>query len=152
MYLDKVLVYGNLGKDPELRALPNGTNVANFSIATTRVYYDKDKNKQEQTDWHNIVVFGRQADLVAQYLKKGSSVLIEGRMQTRSWEQDGVKKYRTEVIAEKMQFGPKAGNTAGGATFKGEEAAEPKSTGGQSPAPAGIEYPEEDINPDDIPF
>lgn len=152
MYLNKALVYGNLGKDPELRALPSGANVANFSIATTRVYYDKDKNKQEQTDWHNIVVFGRQADLVSQYLKKGSSVLIEGRMQTRSWDQDGVKKYRTEVIAEKMQFGPKAGNTSGGAAFSGEEAAEPKSTGGQPPAPAGIEYPEEDINPDDIPF
>ena len=83
------MVFGNLTRDPELRALPSGVNVCNFSVATNRVYRDRDGKKQEQADFHNIVVFGRQADVVAQYLKKGRSVFIEGRMQTRRWEKDG---------------------------------------------------------------
>src|SRR3990172_11776831 len=99
MYLNKALLFGNLTRDPELRALPSGMNVVNFSIATNRTYKDRDGKKQEQADFHNVVVFGRQADVVAQYLKKGRSVFIEGRMQTRSWEKDGQKQYRTEVIA-----------------------------------------------------
>lgn len=148
MYINKAFVYGNLGRDPELRALPSGVQVANFSIATTRVYKDKDGNKQEQTDWHNVVVFGRQAELVGQYLTKGNAAFIEGRMQTRSWEQDGQKKYRTEIVADRVQFGPKSGGGAAPMTAKGDEQAEP--------APAsqsgGIEYPEESIDPDDIPF
>lgn len=149
MYLNKAMVYGNLGRDPELRALPSGSQVATFSIATTRVYNDKDGNKQEQTDWHNIVVFGRQAETSAQYLKKGSSALVEGRMQTRSWEQDGQKKYRTEIVADRVQFGPRAGAGGGGSTppkNDADEAAEP------APSSSGIEYPKEDIDPDDIPF
>ncbi len=147
MYINKAFVYGNLGRDPELKSLPSGVNVATFSIATTRVYKDKEGQKQEQTDWHNIVVFGRQAELVSQYLKKGSTAFVEGRMQTRSWEQDGQKKYRTELVADRVQFGPKGGSGAPSASVSGDEASEP------TPAPAGgIEYPEEDIDPDDIPF
>ncbi len=145
------MVYGNLTRDPELKSLPSGVQVATFSLATNRVYKDKDGNKQEQSDFHNIVVFGRQAELVAQYLSKGSAAFIEGRMQTRSWEQDGQKKYRTEVVADRVQFGPRSGG-AGAApmTAKGDEASEPS-----APAHAGgsgIEYPDEDIDPDDIPF
>jgi single-strand DNA-binding protein len=152
MYLNKALVYGNLARDPELRAIPSGTQVATFSMATNRVYKDKDGNKKEQTDWHNIVVFGKQAELVTQYLKKGSSALIEGRMQTRSWEQDGQKKYRTEIVADRVQFGPRAGTGGAGTggaptTAKGDEDSEPT-----PPTGPGIEYPEEDIDPDDIPF
>ena len=150
MYLNKAFVYGHLGRDPELRALPSGSQVATFSIATTRVYKDKDGNKQEQTDWHNIVVFGRQAEVVAQYLKKGSAALIEGRIQTRSWEQDGQKKYRTEIVADRVQFGPRGAASGGGSTPpKTEKDAdqEPTPQGG-----SGIEYPKEDIDPDDIPF
>ena len=114
MYINKALLFGNLTRDPELRALPSGVNVCNFSVATNRVYRDKDGKKQEQADFHNVVVFGRQADIVAQYLKKGRSVFVEGRMQTRSWEKDGQKQYRTEVIADRIQFGPSAGGGAGG--------------------------------------
>ena len=109
MYINKAMVFGNLTRDPELRALPSGMNVASFSIATNRVFKDRDGKKQEQTDFHNIVVFGRQADTVQQYLKKGSSAFVEGRMQTRSWEgKDGEKKYRTEVVADRVQFGPRS--------------------------------------------
>jgi len=147
MYINKALLFGNLTRDPELRALPSGVNVCNFSVATNRVYRDKDGKKQEQADFHNVVVFGRQADIVAQYLKKGRSVFVEGRMQTRSWEKDGQKQYRTEVIADRIQFGPSAGGGAGGGG-KRAPAEEPEAAG----SGGGIEYPKDEINPDDIPF
>lgn len=145
MYINKAILFGNLTRDPELRALPSGMNVCNFSIATNRVYKDRDGKKQEQTDFHNVVVFGRQADTVSQYLKKGSSVYVEGRMQTRSWEQNGEKKYRTEVVADSVQFGPKG--SGGGGSRRSDDMEEPVSAGG-----SGIDYPKDDINPDDIPF
>src|SRR5882724_5673903 len=91
MYLNKVFIFGNLTRDPELRAMPSGMNVASFSVATNRVFKDRDGKKQEQTDFHNVVVFGRQADTMAQYLKKGSSVFVEGRLQTRSWRRTARK-------------------------------------------------------------
>ena len=144
MYINKAILFGNLTRDPELRALPSGMNVCNFSIATNRVYKDKDGKKQEQTDFHNVVVFGRQADTVNQYLKKGSSAYIEGRMQTRSWEQNGEKKYRTEVVADSVQFGPRS---SGGGGRKQEDDSQDAPS-----AAAGIDYPKDDINPDDIPF
>ena len=145
MYINKAILFGNLTRDPELRALPSGMNVCNFSVATNRVYKDRDGKKQEQTDFHNVVVFGRQADTVSQYLKKGSSVYVEGRMQTRSWEQNGEKKYRTEVVADSVQFGPRS--SGGGSSRRAD-------TPDEEPAPAssGIDYPKDDINPDDIPF
>ena len=103
MYLNKALIIGNLTRDPELKSLPSGIHVASFGVATNRVWKDKNGAKQESTDFHNVVVFGRQAETTAQYLKKGSSVLVEGRMQTRSWDgQDGQKKYRTEIVADNM--------------------------------------------------
>lgn len=147
MYLNKVMLYGNLTRDPELRALPSGMNVVNFSVATNRVFRDRDGKKQEQTEFHNVVVFGRQADTVNQYLKKGSSVFVEGRLQTRSWEKDGEKRYRTEVVADRVQFGPRAGGAGGGAAKKQDN----DDFGGGAPA-SDINYPQEDINPDDIPF
>ncbi len=150
MYLNKALLYGNLTRDPELRALPSGMNVVNFSIATNRVFRDRDGKKQEQTDFHNIVVFGRQADTVHQYLKKGSSVFVEGRMQTRSWEKEGQKMYRTEVVADRVQFGPRAGGGGGGGS---RQEAPPADEHDPGAAPSGgIDYPKDDINPDDIPF
>ena len=153
MYINKAMLFGNLTRDPELRALPSGMNVVNFSIATNRTFKDRDGKKQEQTDFHNVVVFGRQADTVNQYLKKGSSVFVEGRMQTRSWEKDGEKKYRTEVIADRVQFGPKGSGSArsSGGSMGGDDQTPPPddmSSGGGS----GIDYPKDDINPDDIPF
>ena len=155
MYLNKVLLYGNITRDPELRALPSGMNVCSFSIATNRVYTGKDGQKQEQTDFHNVVVFGRQADTVAQYLKKGSGVFVEGRLQTRSWEKDGQKQYRTEVVADRVQFGPRTGGGGGGGgegrnyPAKGKPQQEPDDTGGGG---TGIDYPKDEINPEDIPF
>ncbi|MCW9054854.1 MAG: single-stranded DNA-binding protein [Candidatus Pacebacteria bacterium] len=145
MYINKAFIYGNLTRDPELRSLPSGIQVANFSVATNRVWKDKDGQKQESSEFHNVVVFGRQAETSAQYLKKGNGVFIEGRLQTRSWEQDGQKKYRTEIIADRVQFGPRGAGA--GSTTSNED------TGGQQ-APSGdaINYPDEDINPDDIPF
>lgn len=142
MYLNKAMVYGNLTRDPELKSLPSGIQVCSFSVATNRVYKDRDGNKQEQTEYHNIVVFGRQAETSAQYLKKGAGVFVEGRLQTRSWEKDGAKQYRTEIIADRVQFGPRTGG--GDAPSGGNTNAQP-----QQNAP---EYPDEDINPEDIPF
>ncbi|MBI5126382.1 MAG: single-stranded DNA-binding protein [Candidatus Taylorbacteria bacterium] len=154
MYLNKAFVIGNLTRDPELKALPSGIKVCSFSVATNRVWKDKNGVRQENTDYHNIVVFAKQAETAAQYLKKGASVFVEGRMQTRSWEQEGQKKYRTEIIADRVQFGPR---TSGGEGFTpksdGAAAAGKASTKEQPTAPMDtIEYPEEEINPDDIPF
>ncbi len=144
MYINKALVYGNLTRDPELRALPSGGQVCSFSIATNRVFKKADGSKQEQVEYHNIVVFGRQAETCGQYLRKGSGVFVEGRLQTRSWEGEKGKQYRTEIIAERIQFGPRSAGT-GAASAAGEELP-------IAPKEDVIEYPEEDINPDDIPF
>lgn len=156
MYLNKAFVYGNLTRDPEMRSLPSGVQVASFSIATNRVWKDKNGAKQESAEYHNIVVFGRQAETSAQYLKKGSSVLVEGRMQTRSWEADGQKKYRMEIVADRVQFGPRAGGASeGGAQAPKAAAAAPAAAAtatADKEALDTIEYPDEEINPDDIPF
>ncbi len=148
MYLNKAIIIGNLTRDPEQKSLPSGIAVTSFSVATNRIYKDKDGNRQEQTEYHNIVVFGRQAETSGQYLKKGQSVLVEGRMQTRSWEQDGVKKYRTEIIADTVQFGPKTGNQSSGDNTNNTGINQDSGSSNSSQ----IDYPEEDINPDDIPF
>lgn len=148
MYLNKALIIGNLTRDPEMRTLPSGVHVSSFSVATNRVWTDKNGAKQESADYHNVVVFGRQAENIGKYLRKGSSVLVEGRMQTRSWDADGGKKYRTEIIADRVQFGPRRGE---GAATSGD-----KSSGGNkvdnAEAIDTIEYPSEEINPEDIPF
>lgn len=150
MYLNKVIIAGNLTRDPEQRSLPSGASVTSFSVATSRVWKDKSGAKQEDTQFHNVVVFGPQADSSAQYLKKGSSVMVEGRIQTRSWDaQDGQKKYRTEIVAEKVQFGPRRENTSSGS---GDSAQANTANSGKKEELDTIEYPEEDINPDDIPF
>lgn len=151
MYLNKAMVFGNLTRDPELRSLPSGVQVCTFSIATNRVYKDRDGNKQEQADFHNIVVFGRQAETSSQYLKKGDSAYVEGRLQTRSWEKDGAKQYRTEIVAERVQFGPKSGGSSA-PNEKVSEKANEGSNSGQNDTDNAPEYPEEDINPEDIPF
>ncbi|MFA6077232.1 MAG: single-stranded DNA-binding protein [Candidatus Paceibacterota bacterium] len=150
MYLNKAILIGNLTRDPELKSLPSGVKVCSFSLATNRVWKDKNGARQESADYHNVVVFGRQAETVAQYMKKGSSILVEGRMQTRSWEDktSGEKKYRTEVVADRTQFGPRPNNTGGSSPNKIVENASPKN----SEEVDSIEYPEEDINPEDIPF
>lgn len=104
--INKVILIGNLGRDPETRSTPSGQTVANFSLATTRKWRDRDGNKQEQTEWHQIVVWGRQAEVAGQYLTRGKQIYLEGRLQTRSWEdrQSGEKKYRTEVVVDNFQM------------------------------------------------
>ena len=153
MYLNKAIIIGNLTRDPEMRALPSGIQVCSFSVATNRVWKDKEGNKKEQADFHNIVVFGRQAETAGQYLKKGQSVLVEGRIQTRSWDdKDGTKKYRTEIVADRVQFGPKAGagGMGGGSNYQKSDAA--PAAGAAKDDSGGIEYPTDEINPEDIPF
>jgi single-strand DNA-binding protein len=154
MYINKVMIYGNLTRDPELRAMPSGGNVASFGVATNRVFKKADGSKAEQVEFHNIVVFGRQAETCAQYLKKGSPAYIEGRIQTRSWDnKEGVKQYKTEIIAERVQFGPKgAGSTGGGYNKEAGEGLTDAEAPQKAPKEDAIDYPAEDINPDDIPF
>ncbi|MAQ77265.1 single-stranded DNA-binding protein [Candidatus Campbellbacteria bacterium] len=150
MYLNKATIIGNLTRDPEMKTLPSGIKVTNFSLATNRVWKDQAGQKQEAVDYHNIVVFGRQAETSAQYLKKGSQAMVEGRMQTRSWDDagSGKKMYRTEVVAESVQFGSRA-QGVGNMTPQSEN---PVSAPQDDSEPDTIEYPEEDINPEDIPF
>ncbi|MEK7128488.1 MAG: single-stranded DNA-binding protein [Patescibacteria group bacterium] len=150
MYLNKVIIVGNLTRDPELATIPSGQKVCKFGVATNRVWKDKSGAKQESVTYHNIVVWGRQAETSAQYLKKGQQVMIEGRIETRSWDDKttGEKKYRTEIIADRVQFGQKSGG-GGSAGVSSAQSTKPASNTGEVDS---IEYPEEDINPEDIPF
>lgn len=155
MYLNKVFIIGNLTRDPELKALPSGAKVCTIGVATNRVWSDKEGKKQEAVEFHNVVVFGRQAETSAQYLKKGQQVMVEGRLQTRSWDgQDGKKNYKTEIVADRVQFGQKMGGGPSGSS-QSSASVQKEVAGAQSaheqPMPS-IQYPEEDINPEDIPF
>ncbi|HVS16874.1 MAG TPA: single-stranded DNA-binding protein [Thermoanaerobaculia bacterium] len=137
--VNKVILIGNLGRDPEIRNTPGGQTVAKFSLATTRTWRDRDGNKQERTEWHNIVAWGRQAEIAGQYLTKGRQLYVEGRLQTDSWEdrETGKKMYRTEIVCDNFQM-------LGG---RGDASApsQPASSGESSGFEAG---PEDD----DIPF
>jgi single-strand DNA-binding protein len=136
--INKVILIGNLGKDPELRYTPSGQPTATFSLATTERWTDKNGQRQERTEWHNVVVWAKLAELVNQYLKKGRSAYVEGRITYRSWDdRDGNKKYRTEIVAQTIQFlgsgpgnGPGGGNGNGG----GQESYGPPETAGKSPS------------------
>ena len=145
--MNKVILFGNLTRDPELKSLPSGMQVASFGLATNR-RVKKGEQWESVPEFHNVVVFGRQAETSAQYLKKGSSALIDGRVQTRSWEDKAGKgkQYRTEIIAERVEFGARASGTGGGGRVSDAEAPQ------AAPKDDGIDYPQEDINPDDIPF
>lgn len=141
MYINTVMLYGNLTRDPELKALPSGAQVVSFSVATNRTYKGKDGEKHEDTEYHNVVAFGRTAEVIGQYVKKGDGIYVEGRLQTRSWDKDGTKHYRTEIVVNQFQFG--TGNRAG----KPE-----KSVAKQDEDPLAGEFKDEEINPEDIPF
>lgn len=105
MSLNKAMLIGNVGQDPEIRHMPNGSAVANLSVATSETWKDKNTgDKQEKTEWHRVVVFGNLANIVESYVRKGSKLYIEGKIQTRSWEQDGAKKYSTEIVANQLQM------------------------------------------------
>lgn len=152
MYLNKAFLFGNLTRDPELKSLPSGIKVVSFGLATNRTWKDKNGVKQESTTFHNIVAFGKTAEVMAQYLKKGSGIFVEGRIETRSWDDknDGSKKYRTEIITDNFQFGPSAGGSrSGGESFTKTQNDAPAKEPAQMDT---IEYPTEEINPEDIPF
>jgi len=150
MNINKALIYGNLTRDPELKALPSGSKVAEFGVATNRVYKDKNGVNQEEVEFHNIVSFGKQAELVAQYMKKGSGVFIEGRIRTRNWEaKDGSgKRYKTEIVADRIQFGPRSSGGGGNWSNKAKTTPQNDSRGSEET----IEYPSEESRPEDIPF
>ncbi len=143
MSVNKVILVGNLGKDPELRYTPSGAAVATFPLATTERYKDRDGNRQEKTEWHNIVVWRQLAEICGKYLHKGKQVYIEGRIQTRSYDdRDGNKRYITEIVADQMQMlGSREDQNgfAGGQQAGGYGGAQPQGGQGynQSPQPAG---------------
>ena len=138
--VNKVILIGNLGRDPEVRSTPSGQTVASFSIATSESFNDRSGARQERTDWHNIVVWGKQAELCGQYLKKGRQVYIEGRISNQQYEaKDGTgKRYRTEIVAQRVQF--LGGRGAGG----GDMMDEPRDMAGAGMPPSGED--------EDIPF
>jgi len=145
MNLNKVFVLGNLTRDPEIRALPSGSSVASFGMATNRFFTDKQGEKQQQVEYHNIVAFGKLAEIAQSFLTKGSLVLIEGRLQTRSWQDSsGNKRFRTEIVAERLQLGPKGFRTSVSPTKSQPEIA------GKEDIP--IIEEEEEIDVKDIPL
>ena len=150
--VNKVILIGNLGRDPETRYMPDGGAVTNVSIATTETWKDKSGEKQEKTEWHRVAFFGKLAEIAGEYLKKGSQVYVEGRLQTRKWQdKDGQDKYTTEIVADRMQMlGSRQGMGSGDREAGGER------EGGSRPAskpsgakPAGSKF---DDFEDDIPF
>lgn len=150
-YINAVTILGNLTRDPELKKLPSGTAVVNFSVATNRVWYDKDSQKQESVEFHNIVSFGKTAENIARYMSKGSQIVVQGRLETRSWDDkdSGKKMYRTEIIAEHVQFGHSP-NKENRPTERRDE--DDGFEGPYGSRGSQVDYPEDDINPEDIPF
>lgn len=140
--LNHTTVCGRLTRDPELKALPSGVSICNLSIATNHVFTTKDGERKESVEYHNVVLFGKQADNTHRFLRKGDEALIMGRLQTRSWEKDDVKHYRTEIVGDSIQFGSKQ-------RTDDEKAPTPKNKPKDSQTP---EYPTEEVDPDDIPY
>ncbi len=154
--INKVILVGNLGRDPEVRYMPSGGAVANVTLATGESWKDRNTGEQqERTEWHRVVFFSRLAEIVEQYLKKGAKVYVEGRLQTRSWEQDGIKRYTTEIIANEMQMLDSRGGGEGG----GFEPRQPvqSAPGGDKPQAKAAEAQGggssfDNFDDDDIPF
>ena len=153
--INKVILIGNLGRDPETKYAQNGSAVTNFSVATSESWRDKSSGEQqERTEWHNVVCFARLAEIAGEYLRKGSKVYIEGSLRTTSWEQDGQKKYRTEVMARELQMLDSRGGAGGG--MGGGQAPRGAPTGFESNAPAMADnaptLSDDTDFEDDIPF
>lgn len=150
--VNKVILIGNLGKDPEVRHLDNGATVANFSIATTESYKDKNGQKVDQTEWHNIVLWRGLAEIAEKYLKKGDSVFIEGKLRTRSWEKDGVTRYTTEVVGDQMTM---LGGKKGGSDDNSQDYSSNNNDSGMSRSQQTANTsntPDTDSEMDDLPF
>ena len=154
--VNKVILVGNVGKDPETRYMPNGNAVTNVTLATSESWKDKNTGeKQERTEWHRVVFYQRLAEVVAEYVKKGSKLYVEGSLRTNAWEQDGVKRYTTEIIANEMQM--LDGKGAGGSDSDSSGSYQPaprsnSSSGGSAQRPQKSPPPEVDSFDDDIPF
>ena len=149
--VNKVILIGNLGRDPEVRYMPSGDAVANITIATTETWKDKSGEKQEQTEWHRVAMFGKTAEIAGEYLKKGSQVYIEGRLQTRKWtDKEGQERYTTEIRADRMQM---LGSRSGGSDrmAPSDEDAAPRAAAAKKAAPQGKAGGFDDLE-DDIPF
>lgn len=157
MYFNQAVIIGNLTRDPELKVLPSGIKVATFTIATNRTWKNPQGQKETATDYHNVVAFGNQGETIAKFMKKGNIMMINGRMQTRSWDgPDGTKRYRTEIVTDGFQFGPKTSNgsemgVAGPSAFKGDDMSQESQDNGLDDF-GPIDYPQEDNNLEDIPF
>lgn len=153
MNLNKVMLIGNVTRDPEVKTTPQGTSVATFSIATNFAWKDATGNKQERVEYHNIVAWRKLAEIISQYVKKGSKIYIEGRLQTRDWQgQDGVKRYRTEIITDNMIMLDRAGVTPAGAAKSTPSFPSNDLPTIQQDAPAPSAPMGNEINIDEIPF
>ncbi len=154
--INKVILVGNLGRDPETRYMPSGGAVTNVSIATSKGWKDRDSGEQkERTEWHRIVFFNKLAEIAGEYLKRGSKVYIEGELRTRDWEKDGQKHYTTEVVASEMQMlDSRGGMGGGGSSSGGSGGSQGGSQGGGGSSSAGDDFgpPPSDDFDDDIPF
>jgi single-strand DNA-binding protein len=157
--VNKVILVGNLGRDPEVRFMPNGEAVCNFSIATTDSWKDKSGQKQERTEWHNIVMYRKLAEIAGEYLKKGRPVYVEGRLQTRKWQtKEGQDRYTTEIVADQMQMlgGREGGGSAGYEPMDEDQSMQsrPQQTAPSqsAPAPQPASGGDFDAFEDDIPF
>lgn len=151
--VNKVILVGNLGRDPETRYMPDGGAITNISIATTSQWKDKNGEKQEATEWHRISFFGKLAEIAGEYLKKGSQVYVEGRIRTRKWQdKDGTDKYSTEIVADSMQMLGSRQGMGGGDGGGGDYAKASSGGGGAKPAPAKGGAAKFDDMDDDIPF
>ncbi len=149
--VNKVILIGNVGKDPEIRYMQSGEPIANFSLATNEVWNDKSGQRQERTEWHRIVVWGKKAEVVSKYLRKGRQVYVEGRLQTRQWDdKDGNKKYTTEIKADRITLLGGGGGGGGGRSF--DKGADRGDRGPSGPGGGQDEPPMEPITDDDIPF
>ena len=152
--INKVILIGNLGADPETRYLPSGDAVTNIRLATTDTWKDKGGEKQEHTEWHRVSFFGRLAEIAGEYLKKGSPVYVEGRIRTRKWQdKEGQDRYSTEIVGDRMQLlGSRGGGGGGGGEMAPRQSAPQSSGGGSgSRAPAKSSGPFDEMD-DDIPF
>ena len=154
--VNKVILIGNLGRDPETRYTTGGDAITNLNIATSEQWKDKSGEKQERTEWHRVVLFGRQAEIAGEYLKKGRPVYIEGRLQTRKYtDKEGVEKYATEIVGDRMQLlGGREGGGGGDVEFSGGGggAARASGSGGGKPSGGGAKKTNADDLDDDIPF
>jgi len=152
--VNKAILIGNLGKDPEVRYMPSGEAIANITLATTDTWKDKSGEKQERTEWHRVSFFGRQAEVVGEYLKKGSQIYVEGRIQTRKWQdKEGQDRYTTEIVADRMQM--LGSKSSGGGSFEVVENRPAAASSGGTAAPAKAAPAAKgsfDNFDDDIPF